>query len=88
MKYVRADEIFPSELLCEMQKYITDGLIYIPKPKQSRKRWGEASGERQRLECRNKEIKESYKKAKVSLDTLAAKHGLSVETVKNIVYRK
>ena len=88
MNYVRADEIFPFELLNEMQKYITDGLIYIPKPKKKYRRWGEASGEKQRLERRNNEIKDSYKQSKVSLDHLSVKYGLSVETIKNIVYRK
>ena len=88
MTYVRADKIFPSELLLEMQKYVTDGLIYVPKPTPTHRRWGEASGERQRLEYRNNEIKAAYKKARVSFDALAEKYGLSVETVKQIVYRK
>jgi len=34
MRYVRADEIFPSELLSEIQRYIADGLVYIPKSKE------------------------------------------------------
>ena len=88
MTYVRADKIFPSELLLEMQKYVTDGLIYVPKPKANHRRWGEASGEKQRLEYRNNEIKAAYKKAKISFDALADKYGLAVETVKKIVYRK
>ena len=88
MTYVRADKVFPSELLLEMQKYVTDGLIYVPKPAAKHKRWGEASGERQRLEYRNNEIKTAYKKARISFDALADMYGLSVETVKKIVYRK
>lgn len=44
MNYLRADLILPEELLYEIQKYVQDGLIYIPKPKNLHKKWGEVSG--------------------------------------------
>lgn len=88
MKYVRADDIFPLELLSMIQSYITDGLVYIPKPKEKHKRWGEASGEKNRLESRNNEIRDLFKKTQTSIETLAIEYGLSIETIKNIVYRK
>ena len=87
MKYVRADVVFPSELLNEVQKYMPSGLVYIPKAGNNRKRWGEASGERTRLENRNKEIKSLFKESVKSIEALASEYHLSVETVKNIVYR-
>ena len=88
MKYVRADSIFPSELLLEMQKYISDGLVYIPKSKSIRKKWGELSGEKMRLDARNSEIKAQFKDSQRSLEALASEYHLSVETIKNIVYRR
>ena len=87
MKYVRADAVFPSELLKEVQKYMPSGLVYIPKAGNNHKRWGEASGERKRLESRNKEIRALFKESAKSIEALAREYHLSVETVKNIVYR-
>ena len=88
MKYVRADSVFPQELIDEMQKYISGGLVYIPKPKENRMRWGEASGEKKRLETRNNEIRDSFSKSQKSIECLADEYNLAVETIKNIVYRK
>lgn len=44
MKYINADTIFPEELLKEIQRHIPGGLIYIPRPKDAHKKWGENSG--------------------------------------------
>ena len=88
MKYVRADSIFPQELLDEMQKYISDGLVYIPKLRKNHMQWGEASGEKKRLESRNNEIRYLFSKAQKSVEKLADEYNLAVETIKNIVYRK
>ena len=43
MKYRNASEIFPDELLQEIQKYTSGELVYIPE-KEKRKEWGSASG--------------------------------------------
>ena len=45
MKYRKASDIFPDELLREIQKYSSGELIYIPK-KSERKSWGANSGAR------------------------------------------
>ena len=88
MKYVRADAVFPVELLNEVQKYMPNGLVYIPKAQNSRKGWGTISGERKRLERRNKEMKALFRESAKSIEALADEYHLSVETVKNIVYRR
>ncbi|MCL2593679.1 MAG: CD3324 family protein [Defluviitaleaceae bacterium] len=88
MKYIRADEILPHALLNEIQSYVENGLIYIPKAKEKHMRWGEASGEKKRLEARNLEIRHLYKSCGISLNTLSSQFGLSEGTIKNIVYRK
>lgn len=40
MKYVKAEQILPKELVTEIQKYVHGGLLYIPKPQGVRKKWG------------------------------------------------
>ena len=90
MKYQNADAVFPSSLLTEIQKYVQDGIIYIPKAKENRKKWGENTGYRKYVEERNSIIKKNFKKSKKSetIETLAAEYNLSVETVKKIVYSR
>ena len=88
MRYIRADEIFPPELLKKMQIYITRGLVYFPAPKDKRMRWGETSGEKNRIENRNNEIRGLFKSKQMNVASLAIQYNLSEETIKNIVYRR
>lgn len=87
MKYIKADDIFPEELLKEIQKYIHGELVYIPKPKGTRKGWGECSGSRKHINQRNDEIRESYRKGH-TIDQLCDKFFLSYDSVKKIVYTR
>ncbi len=41
MRYIKADYVFPEELLKEIQRYVHGELIYIPKMREERKKWGE-----------------------------------------------
>ncbi len=45
MKYRNATDIFPDELLREIQKYSAGELIYVPQSEE-RKQWGSSSGAR------------------------------------------
>lgn len=87
MKYVNADSIFPGELLNEIQKYINDGLVYIPKPKNLHKRWGENSGSRKELNLRNDEIRQKFLEGD-TIDQLSNRFCLSSDSIKKIVYSK
>lgn len=53
MKYKKADDIFPEELLREIQKYVKGEMVYISNPGGIRKGWGENSGNREYLQKRN-----------------------------------
>jgi hypothetical protein len=85
MKYKKASEILPDELLREVQKYIAGEALYIPRNK-DRKKWGEESGTRRFFLQRNEEIRQKYFH-KVSLEALAEEYCLSYETVRKIVYK-
>ena len=45
MRYRNAADIFPDELLKEIQKYSAGELVYIPE-RAEKKQWGEKSGAR------------------------------------------
>lgn len=87
MKYVKADHVLPEELLKEIQKYVYGELIYIPKPPEERKKWGEKTGAREYLNHRNTEIRRKFSDG-VSIDELTQLFCLSYDSIKKIVYTK
>lgn len=87
MKYRKASEIFPDELLREIQKYSSGELVYIPKTTE-RKNWGTDSGAKTFYVQRNSEIRSKFHYEKKSFEELAEEYHLSPETVRRIVYRQ
>jgi len=87
MKYKNADSVFPAALLLEIQKYMQDGMVYIPKAKEKHKKWGENTGSRKYIAERNDKIRRKFQISN-NICTLAAEYNLAVETVKKIVYSK
>jgi Mor family transcriptional regulator len=85
MKYLKADQILPENLLTEVQKYIHGEMIYVPNPKGIRKKWGENSGNRILLNRRNAEIRRKFQDG-LTIDQLAEEFCLSYDRVKKIIY--
>lgn len=86
MKYKNASDILPDKLLREIQKYSSGELIYIPK-NEDRKSWGSGSGAQKYYAERNAEIREKYKREKISIEELSKMYSLSFETVRKIIYK-
>jgi hypothetical protein len=87
LKYVNADGLLPEKLLKEIQNYVQGETIYIPKPRNTYKKWGSQSGARALIDERNERIQHAFKNGE-KIDQLALEHHLSCETIKKIVYRK
>ena len=85
MNYRNATDIFPPELLTEIQKYASGELIYIPQSK-NRKDWGSSSGARAFYTERNSAIRMKYKNG-MKISELAAEYGLSTDTIRRILYK-
>ena len=85
MKYQRASDVLPEELLRELQKYAQGETLYVPKAKE-RKKWGEGSGARTFYQQRNHEIREKHLQ-KVSVERLADEYCLSVDMIRKILFR-
>jgi len=86
-KYMKAESLFPKELLTEIQKYAQGELIYIPKPKESREKWGYYTGSRKVIKERNNEICRHFENG-MTIGNLATKYFLSIESIKRIVYKR
>ncbi|MCL1858031.1 MAG: CD3324 family protein [Oscillospiraceae bacterium] len=87
MKNSNIEEILPKELLFEIQKYAQGMTLYIPKTKDSRKRWGENTQSKNIVSMRNGEIRAAFHDGS-SIDWLCDKYFLSPESIKKIVYSK
>jgi Mor family transcriptional regulator len=86
MKYRNASDILPDELLKEVQKYASGGVLYVPSSGE-RKKWGHGSGARTFYEQRNEEIRRKFLH-KASIRELAEEYCLSTETIRKIAYRQ
>jgi Mor family transcriptional regulator len=87
MRYVKAESILPDNLLKEIQKYIQGEYVYIPSKDDTRKKWGEKSGNRDFLRNRNEDIYNKHKSGHTISD-LAEEFFLSIDSIKKIVYTK
>lgn len=87
MKYVNAENIFPVELLNEIQKYVNGEMVYVPISKGLRKKWGENSGSKTYLNNRNDDIRQLFS-AGLKIDQLSDRFFLSHDSIKKIVYSK
>lgn len=87
MKYRNAGEVFPDELLKEIQKYSSGELIYVPQSNEHRKDWGSESGARTYYRERNSEIRRKYYQEGKRIGALAEEYGLSTDTIRRILYK-
>ncbi|APF22638.1 CD3324 family protein [Clostridium butyricum] len=84
MKYVKAQDVLPEELIELIQKYIDGNYLYIPRRNDNHKSWGENSGIKNILKIRNKEIYIKYNNG-MSVDALSNEYYLSVKSIRRII---
>ena len=84
MSYKRADEILPENIFEILQMYVSGEVIYVPKKKECRKRWGSSTGANEKLRIRNEQIFEQYQKG-VSTKELALQYYLTQKSIQRIL---
>lgn len=87
MKYINAKDLLPDALVRELQGYLQGGYLYVPADPAQPKRWGEASGCRQELQRRNRQITEAFRNG-ASVEELAKRYFLSASAIRKIIYQK
>jgi hypothetical protein len=87
VNYINAGSILPDNLVVEIQKYIQGGYLYVPSQGQTRKKWGESSGNRDYIRTRNEDICVKYKDG-YKIKDLAIEFFLSIDSIKKIVYTR
>lgn len=87
MKYIKANTIFPQNLLDEIQKYVQGELVYIPKSPANHDKWGANTETKKVIEIRNQNIMQAFTVG-TSITELAELYYLSEGTIKKIVYSR
>lgn len=87
MKYVKIKTILPDNLVREIQKYIQGEYVYIPSQPETRKKWGENSGNLTYIQNRNENIRSKYISG-YTIKNLAEEYFLSIDSIKKIIYTK
>lgn len=84
MRYRKATEILPEELVEAIQKYMDGGYVYIPRKEENKKKWGEGTSLKGELRTRNEEIYGKYLDG-VSVKALAEEYFLSEKSIQRIL---
>lgn len=84
MRYMKAAEVLPRELIDAIQDYIDGETLYIPRKEENRKSWGENTKSKELLHVRNQEIYAKYL-AGIPVKSLAETYYLSPKSIQKIL---
>ena len=87
MRYMKAADVLPPDLLAQVQAYIDGEYLYIPRRETSRKPWGAANGRKAETLARNQEIYRRYREG-TSVDQLAEAYFLAPKSIWKIIARQ
>ncbi|MBU5591288.1 hypothetical protein KQI89_05900 [Clostridium sp. MSJ-4] len=87
MCYIKAEDIFPKEIIDLIHQYVDGEYIYIPKKQNNKKKWGEATNTRKEIEIRNAAIYEDYNRG-MDKEHLATKYFLSRKSIDRIILQQ
>ena len=87
MRYIKAKDILPPDLIAEIQRYTDGCFVYIPRATGRRKAWGAGTTTREELRARNEAIRRD-RAAGASYTILAEKYFLSVKSIERILREK
>ena len=84
MKYKKAQEILPQDIIELIQEYVDGGYLYIPTKRHIKKSWGEKSGFKKELNERNKEIFNKHFQG-MSVKELVNQYYLTESSIRRII---
>ena len=87
MRYIKAEEVLPEEVIALIQQYVDGVSIYIPRKAGNRRAWGCGTDYREELARRNQSIRESYAQGR-RIGDLAREYHLSEKSIGRILRDK
>lgn len=87
MRYIKAEQVLPEEVIELIQQYVDGQNIYIPRKAENRRVWGQGTSYREELMGRNAEIHRLFGAGK-SVAALAEEFHLSKKSIHRILREK
>ena len=87
MRYLKAEEILPAQLLAQIQEYADGVYLYIPRRADKRQSWGNSTHYREELQQRNESIRCLHGEG-LGTGELAERFHLSVKSIQRILRQK
>jgi len=87
MRYQRANEILPEELVELIQNYIDGEYVYIPRKQENKRNWGEGTGAREERKRRDRSIYKDYISG-FCVRILAERYYLSEKSIQRILLQE
>lgn len=84
MKYVKALDVLPEEIIKIIQEYVDGEYLYVPRKNENHKAWGEKSGIRKSLKVRNNEIYKKYLDG-LTINQLTQEYYLTEKSIRRII---
>ncbi len=84
MRYLKAQNVLPKEVIAIIQEFIDGEFVYIPRKDGEQKSWGEKSGTKDSLKKRNNNIFNEYMNCATVTD-LSQKYYLSEQSIRRIL---
>ncbi len=84
MRYVRARDLLPEELLAQLQQYVDGAYLYVPRREENRLAWGERTHSKRETADRNLAIFQEAEAGKDSAE-LAKSYFLTEKTIRRIL---
>ena len=84
MSYIKAEQVLPQNIISIIQQYVDGETIYIPKKDNGRTAWGDKSGAKRELSCRNTSIYQDHLNGS-GVSLLAKRYYLSEKTIQRII---
>ena len=84
MRYLKAEDVLPAELLAQVQHYADGVYLYMPRRAGHRQSWGNSTRYREELRQRNESIRSLHREG-LGPEALAERFHLSVKSIRRIL---
>lgn len=84
MKYAKAQDVLPEEIVKIIQRYVDGKYLYVPRKDENHRAWGEKTGIKKSLKMRNNEIYKKYIDG-ATIDELTQEYYLSEKSIRRII---
>lgn len=87
MRYIKAEDVLPEEVILLIQQYVDGVTLYVPRKAENRRSWGCGTDYRKELATRNAAIREERAHG-VPVWELAQRYHLSQKSIQRILRTK